>query len=88
MLSLGPEFEKSIREYLGKYSGKRILLLPYANADSLVGKRAVVNTGFLEPGKFYIIDPFGNLIMSYSADSDPDDLISDLKRLLRYSRIG
>lgn len=39
-------------------------------------------------GRLYLIDPIGNLMMQYSSDSDPEGIIRDLKRLLRYSRIG
>jgi cytochrome oxidase Cu insertion factor (SCO1/SenC/PrrC family) len=38
--------------------------------------------------RLYLVDPLGNLMMSYSAESDPAGIIKDLKRLLRYSRIG
>ena len=36
----------------------------------------------------YIIDPLGNLMMYYQKDTDPYDIIKDLKRLLKTSRIG
>lgn len=38
--------------------------------------------------RLYLIDPLGNLMMSYAPDAEPDGIIKDLKRLLRYSRIG
>jgi cytochrome oxidase Cu insertion factor (SCO1/SenC/PrrC family) len=39
-------------------------------------------------GRLYLVDPLGNLMMFYSRESDPAGIIKDLKRLLRYSRIG
>ena len=36
----------------------------------------------------YIVDPLGNLMMSYSADAPDKALFDDLKRLLRLSHIG
>ena len=39
-------------------------------------------------GEFYLIDPLGNLMMHYPPDTEPAGIIKDLKRLLRYSRIG
>lgn len=39
-------------------------------------------------GRTYIVDPLGNLMMSYPPDASPGDLYQDLKRLLRLSRIG
>ena len=38
--------------------------------------------------RLYLVDPLGNLMMSYPADAEPGGIIKDLKRLLRYSRIG
>ena len=38
--------------------------------------------------RLYLIDPLGNLMMMYSPEVDPRGIISDLKHLLRYSRIG
>ena len=36
----------------------------------------------------YLIDPLGNLMMQYNNKREGTGLIKDLKRLLRYSRIG
>ena len=41
----------------------------------------------LESG-FYLVDPLGNMMMRYKIDSDGAGIMTDLKRLLRYSRIG
>ena len=41
-----------------------------------------------EPGRIYLVDPLGNLVMSYAPGTDPKDLLLDLGRLLRLSRIG
>ncbi len=38
--------------------------------------------------RIYLIDPLGNLMMYYQAGADPRGMIKDLKRLLKYSRIG
>ena len=38
--------------------------------------------------RLYLIDPLGNLMMSYAADTAPSGIIKDLKWLLKYSRIG
>jgi hypothetical protein len=42
----------------------------------------------LSAGRLYLIDPLGMLMMSYPPQADPAGIIKDLKRLLRYSRIG
>ena len=47
----------------------------------------------VEPGgnpvdHMYLIDPLGNLMMRWPKDPDPKKISSDLKKLLKYSRIG
>ena len=39
-------------------------------------------------GRFYLIDPFGNLVLSYSAAAPDKALLTDVKKLLRLSHIG
>jgi hypothetical protein len=36
----------------------------------------------------YVVDPLGNLMMSYDARTDPHGLLEDLRKLLRLSHIG
>jgi len=36
----------------------------------------------------FVVDPLGNLMMSYDARTDPHGLLEDLKKLLRLSQIG
>ena len=38
-------------------------------------------------GSTYLIDPLGNIMMSYAAGFDPNDLKRDLKRLLTWSKL-
>jgi len=61
-------------------------LLWLEDAERLRDLQALL-TGTAENG-FVLIDPLGNLLMRYSADSDPLGMIKDLERLLRASRIG
>lgn len=42
----------------------------------------------VKAGRLYLIDPLGNLMMSYARDAVFEGIVSDLKRLLRYSRLG
>ena len=39
-------------------------------------------------GNLYLVDPLGNLIMSYAPTQDPSGILKDLKRLLSVSQIG
>ena len=51
--------------------------------DSLVAAGAPA-----EPGRIYLVDPHGNLVMSYPPGADRRGLLQDLERLLRLSQIG
>jgi hypothetical protein len=42
----------------------------------------------LADGRYFVVDPLGNLILSYPADADQGRLLEDLERLLNVSRIG
>jgi hypothetical protein len=42
----------------------------------------------LEGGRYFVVDPLGNLILSYPPDADQSRLLEDLERLLDVSRIG
>ena len=41
-----------------------------------------------EEGRVYLVDPLGNLMMSYPPGTEPRALLQDLEKLLRLSRIG
>ena len=40
------------------------------------------------PGQIYVIDPLGNLLMTYDGDADPSGIVKDLELLMRASKIG
>lgn len=42
----------------------------------------------LDDGGYYLVDPLGNLVLYFAPDIDPGDMVDDIKRLLRLSRIG
>lgn len=42
----------------------------------------------LDAGRVYLIDPNGNLMMTYAPDAKPKGMLEDMKRLLRLSQIG
>lgn len=39
-------------------------------------------------GELYLIDPIGNIMMRYSVENEPRGILSDIKRLLKISKIG
>lgn len=65
-----------------------------ARADDVAGKAFVgvfpeyAHRPVEQAGRIYIVDPLGNLMMSYAADAKPKGLLEDLKKLLKLSHIG
>ena len=41
-----------------------------------------------DAGGFFLIDPLSNLVLYFPPDIDPGDMVDDIKRLLKLSRIG
>lgn len=76
-----------LREKLADYEGTRVVTGPEASRERLLELLRV--NGIEDPaGARFIVDPLGNLMMSYAADSNPEDTADDLRRLLELSRIG
>jgi hypothetical protein len=42
----------------------------------------------LADGGYYLVDPHSNLVMYFPPDLEPGDIVDDIKRLLKLSRIG
>lgn len=42
----------------------------------------------LQAGRVYLVDPLGNLMMSYAPNAPAKGILSDLKKLLKLSHIG
>jgi hypothetical protein len=59
-----------------------LALLPGLDATTDVNRAAAAAP------RVYVIDPLGNLMMSYAADAKPKGMLEDMKRLLRLSSIG
>lgn len=77
----------------------RLAIKDYPDMQVVIGPQAAVNTlaqQFVLPvgspldnlNRVYLVDPFGNFMMSYPSDADPIGMHKDLKRLLRVSQIG
>jgi cytochrome oxidase Cu insertion factor (SCO1/SenC/PrrC family) len=58
-------------------------------ASSLVAKFPTYDgVPVAEAGRVYVVDPLGNLLLSYSAAAPDKALLTDVKKLLRLSHIG
>jgi len=42
----------------------------------------------LAAGGYFLVDPLGNLVMYFEPQTDPADMVDDIKHLLKFSRIG
>lgn len=42
----------------------------------------------LDQGRYFVVDPLGNIILSYPDTADQQRLLEDLERLLEVSRVG
>ncbi|HWX37484.1 MAG TPA: hypothetical protein VNZ53_59975 [Steroidobacteraceae bacterium] len=64
-------------------------LLPRGNAGSGADLGGGANGGGgANAQRIYVIDPLGNVMMSYAPDAKPKGMLEDMKRLLRLSHIG
>jgi len=66
-----------------------VALLEGPEGTSLLGAFPVY--GGVAPataGRLYVVDPLGNLMMSYAPDAPDKALLTDLQKLLRLSHIG
>jgi hypothetical protein len=64
---------------IGQHHGLHVLRLPPADW------RTTFSAG---SDRIYLVDPLGNLMMSFPFDPDPNKMKKDLAKLLRASRIG
>lgn len=78
-----------LRTQLKEYPGMVVITGPRENVRTLSEEFALpTGTPFNDPGRIYLLDPAGRLMMSYPADADPSGMRKDLKRLLKVSQIG
>ncbi|HEY6641499.1 SCO family protein [Povalibacter sp.] len=59
-----------------------------ATLDSPDGQSLLAVFPDTDQGRIYIVDPLGNLMMSYSREAPQKGLLEDLKKLLKLSHIG
>ena len=52
------------------------------------GLAAALGRERLEQGRYFVVDPLGNIILSYPDTADQQRLLEDLERLLEVSRVG
>lgn len=94
-LMLGPDMDRVTRVFLHgpetpdrvflqrEHSGMKALEDP-GTAALITGKRPRQ----LAPGGLYLVDPLGNLVMYFSPEISPGDMVDDIEHLLDLSQIG
>ena len=94
-LMLGKEMDRLTRVFLHGDTPPDTVFLAAEHAglitiedSSLLGLLNNKRPVDLPAGGYYLIDPLGNLVMYFRPDIDPADMVSDIKRLLKLSRIG
>jgi len=94
-LMLGKEMERLKRVFLHGASVPDTVFFGGEHPDLITTEDSSLN-GLLDnkrptdlpAGGYFLIDPFGNLVMYFRPDLDPADMVADIKHLLRLSRIG
>ena len=88
-LARGKELSVVLEDLLEKeYPKLEVALFPDTQAQQLASDFAIDGVSMEGAERIYIIDPLGNLMMYYPADADPGGMLKDLKKLLKYSKIG
>lgn len=85
--STGDLAQDRLAELQTHFPGQRIAIIGAAQSD-LVDVFALDAQAPLSAGRIYLVDPLGNLMMSYAPDDEPRGIIKDLHRLLKYSGLG
>ncbi|MGI9275863.1 MAG: SCO family protein [Endozoicomonas sp.] len=92
-IGLGREADRVVRAYISTEQLNSLeLQKEHPEVFWLKGDKAGV-TGALKTNswpenRYFIVDPLGNIMMGYQADQSGGDLLKDLQRLLKASKIG
>ena len=77
---------QSFNELLTHYSKMEVIIPTGDNYKQLISGFSI-NDESAEDGIF-IIDPLGNYMMAYPKDADAEEILKDVRRLLKVSKIG
>tara|TARA_R110002072_G_scaffold21902_7_gene77229 strand:+ start:4205 stop:4819 length:615 start_codon:yes stop_codon:yes gene_type:complete len=89
VLLLTNEAASELKTKLVEFKGQQIINTDLININELLNKfKLDDDEDPLKTNRIYIVDPLGNLMMSYESNVNPRDIYKDLKKLLRGSRIG
>ncbi len=82
---VAPQQEAELAEH---FPGQVIAPLPGEAPAQLLEAFVLDAQDPMRAGRVYLVDPLGNLMMTYQPDDEPRGMIKDLERLLKYSGLG
>ena len=86
---LGDELPDALGAMLASdYSNMDVALVPASLAEQFSADFLIDGVSMEGAERIYFVDPLGNLMMYYSTDANPGGMLKDLKKLLKYSKIG
>ncbi len=75
-------------DYLSAQHPDLIVIHATPEAQSLLARLPHIDGSPNAAERIYLVDPLGNVMMSYPSDGKPKGLLEDLKRLLGLSSVG
>jgi cytochrome oxidase Cu insertion factor (SCO1/SenC/PrrC family) len=84
-VGVGPEQRAELADH---FPGQAIAVPTDRAAAVVLELFALDEQDPMRAGRVYLIDPLGNLMMSYGPGDEPRGMIEDLERLLKYSGLG
>ena len=86
---LGDELPVPLGEQLEKeHASLDVAIVPENQSGQIAADFLVDGVSMDTAERVYYIDPLGNLMMYYPADANAGGMLKDLKKLLKYSKIG
>lgn len=88
-ISTSGKAKPSLLKVLKDHPGLEVVSGKTTEINSVIEQFKLENKATAKTAKrLYLVDPFGNLMMSYESDFDAKGLIKDVELLLKISRIG